>query len=339
MKVLEHHHHRAWSASRSKNSRQPENRSARSEAGRRASPSRCASRGSTRRRSAGRVRAARPSRRASRGRRRGPRSRRSAPACAPSRPAPRSRRPRRRRGSGRGASRRARECRRCTSRTPRQPRSCRARVRRWPAPARRRRLGACARRRGSPRRSSRSRPTSGASGPVVRARRRRRWRPRAARSTAGPARSSPSARARRRHRARSPPRCAAGRLVDEDVPGPATDWRRAAVLTASPITMPLSLGAEPDCGLAGDDADARPQLDPDPLAERAPRRWLSRAPARTARSASSSCACGDPQTAITASPMNFSTVPPWLSIASAELEVLLEHLADGLGVTALRERW
>ena len=32
--------------------------------------------------------------------------------------------------------------------------------------------------------------------------------------------------------------------------------------------------------------------------------------ARTARSASSSVAVGVPQTAITASPMNFSTVPP-----------------------------
>ena len=32
--------------------------------------------------------------------------------------------------------------------------------------------------------------------------------------------------------------------------------------------------------------------------------------ARTARSASSSFASGAPQTAITASPMNFSTVPP-----------------------------
>ena len=32
--------------------------------------------------------------------------------------------------------------------------------------------------------------------------------------------------------------------------------------------------------------------------------------ARTARSASSSCAIGVPQTAMTASPMNFSIVPP-----------------------------
>ena len=37
---------------------------------------------------------------------------------------------------------------------------------------------------------------------------------------------------------------------------------------------------------------------------------------RTARSASSSCATGVPHTAITASPMNFSTVPPWRCTAS-----------------------
>jgi len=38
--------------------------------------------------------------------------------------------------------------------------------------------------------------------------------------------------------------------------------------------------------------------------------------ARTARRASSSCTCGTPNTAITASPMNFSTVPPWRSITA-----------------------
>ena len=37
--------------------------------------------------------------------------------------------------------------------------------------------------------------------------------------------------------------------------------------------------------------------------------------ARTARSASSSCAVGVPHTAMTASPMNFSTVPPCSVIA------------------------
>jgi hypothetical protein len=40
------------------------------------------------------------------------------------------------------------------------------------------------------------------------------------------------------------------------------------------------------------------------------------AAAPTARSASSSCATGTPKTAITASPMNFSTVPPWRSSAA-----------------------
>jgi NhaP-type Na+/H+ or K+/H+ antiporter len=42
--------------------------------------------------------------------------------------------------------------------------------------------------------------------------------------------------------------------------------------------------------------------------------------ALTARRASSSCAAGTPKTAITASPMNFSTVPPWRSSASRASE-------------------
>ena len=40
-----------------------------------------------------------------------------------------------------------------------------------------------------------------------------------------------------------------------------------------------------------------------------------RKPARTARSGSSSCTTGTPKTPTTASPMNFSTVPPWDSMA------------------------
>ncbi len=35
--------------------------------------------------------------------------------------------------------------------------------------------------------------------------------------------------------------------------------------------------------------------------------------ARTARKASSSCTSGMPNTAMTASPMNLATVPPWAS--------------------------
>ena len=61
------------------------------------------------------------------------------------------------------------------------------------------------------------------------------------------------------------------------------------------------LGAGHD--LAGVDAD------PGLYAERGERSRISTA-ARQARSASSSCAAGTPNTAITASPMNFSTVPP-----------------------------
>ena len=49
-------------------------------------------------------------------------------------------------------------------------------------------------------------------------------------------------------------------------------------------------------------------------ASSARRAWIS-TPARTARRASSSWATGRPKTALTASPMNFSTLPPWRSTA------------------------
>ena len=65
--------------------------------------------------------------------------------------------------------------------------------------------------------------------------------------------------------------------------------------------------------LAGTDADA--SFDVSRSRERDPE--TSRA-ARTARSASSSCSSGTPKTAMTASPMNFSTVPPWRSIGCAD---------------------
>ena len=66
--------------------------------------------------------------------------------------------------------------------------------------------------------------------------------------------------------------------------------------------------AERDERLAG--------VDGDPHVEAAGRRSFSAIPsriasaARTARSGSSSCATGAPKSAMTASPMNFSTVPP-----------------------------
>ena len=84
-------------------------------------------------------------------------------------------------------------------------------------------------------------------------------------------------------------------------------WRRAAVLTTSPVAIP-----SPSAGLAPRSTSASPVL----TAILTWRSSSSRAQsliaraARTARSGSSSCATGAPNRAMTASPMNFSTVPP-----------------------------
>ncbi len=99
------------------------------------------------------------------------------------------------------------------------------------------------------------------------------------------------------------------RSPTKTVPGSATDCTRAAVLTRSPATMP--------CPVAPTVTAASPVTMPTRIAISAPTSPPSAAttstsssPARTARSGSSSRATGVPQTAITASPMNFSTVPP-----------------------------
>jgi hypothetical protein len=85
-------------------------------------------------------------------------------------------------------------------------------------------------------------------------------------------------------------------------------WRRAAVLTTSPATIP-----SPSAGRAPSDTSASPVVT---AIRTCSWGWSSRtqsriaSAARMARSGSSSCATGAPKTAITASPMNFSTVPP-----------------------------
>ena len=89
------------------------------------------------------------------------------------------------------------------------------------------------------------------------------------------------------------------------VPGSATDWSRAAVLTRSPATMPWFVAPRVTAA-SPVRTPARAWIVGPRLATASTR---SRA-ARTARSASSSRAVGAPQTAMTASPMNFSTVPP-----------------------------
>ncbi len=102
------------------------------------------------------------------------------------------------------------------------------------------------------------------------------------------------------------------------VPGSAAPWRREAVLTRSPVTIP--------CPSASSVTAASPVVT-------APRAWswpdsreancvptpaTTSIAARTARSASSSWAMGVPHTAITASPMNFSSDPPkWATVARA----------------------
>ena len=82
---------------------------------------------------------------------------------------------------------------------------------------------------------------------------------------------------------------------------------RAAVLTTSPATMP-----SPAAGRAPSDTSASPvwtAIRTSRFVSSAAQSRIASA-ARTARSGSSSCATGAPKTAITASPMNFSTVPP-----------------------------
>ena len=116
----------------------------------------------------------------------------------------------------------------------------------------------------------------------------------------------------------------------------AADCSRAAVLTTSPATMP-----SPSAGRATSIDDRLAGVDPDPhlellAAHRVTQERIASA-ARTARSGSSSCATGAPNTAITASPMNFSTVPPCRSSSVAQPGVVRsEHRADVLGVELLR---
>jgi hypothetical protein len=102
-------------------------------------------------------------------------------------------------------------------------------------------------------------------------------------------------------------------LVDSPTstePGSATDWIRDAVLTRSPATIP-SLLAPMVTAASPVSTPTRARSSEDPIScPSAATAAVRSMAARTARSASSSIATGAPHTAITASPMNFSTVPP-----------------------------
>ena len=99
--------------------------------------------------------------------------------------------------------------------------------------------------------------------------------------------------------------------------GGAADCRREVMLTASPVMRP-----SPEAGSTPRRTSASPVLMPTltstawpPMPRNASTSSIRRRPALTARSGSSSCRVGTPKTATTASPMNFSSVPPYDSIA------------------------
>jgi hypothetical protein len=97
--------------------------------------------------------------------------------------------------------------------------------------------------------------------------------------------------------------------------GSAACWSRAAMFTASPVTRKSPAASSWD-------ATTSPVFRPrrrgsrSPSLESARTRSRSSSPAEIARSASSPCATGSPKTAITESPMNFSTVPPCVATTS-----------------------
>ena len=93
-------------------------------------------------------------------------------------------------------------------------------------------------------------------------------------------------------------------------PGAATDCTRAAVFTASPATIPSPSAPR----VTATSPVTTPARAANPAAPTSPPSTATASTssnaARTARSLSPSCAVGVPHTAITASPMNFSTAPP-----------------------------
>src|SRR6266571_1507647 len=121
-------------------------------------------------------------------------------------------------------------------------------------------------------------------------------------------------------------------------PGAAADWIREAVLTRSPATIPspsapIVTAASPVRTPARARRSATPSSRP---------RWAtvavrSRA-ARTARSGSSSLATGVPHTAMTASPMNFSMVPPYRVITCRHVSKYRERISRTSSASRVSER-
>ena len=90
----------------------------------------------------------------------------------------------------------------------------------------------------------------------------------------------------------------------------AADCSRDAVFTTSPIASASPASRLFTLTIASPVFTAARAPSAKPCARNSATASSTRRPARTARSASSLCATGAPNTAITASPMNFSTTPP-----------------------------
>ena len=239
-----------------------------------------------------------------------PRPRRCRSASAPSPPAPSRPRLRRRRGSGRGANGCRRRGRRRTSRTPRRAGTCRCR--RFPSTETSCAFFSSAEpwKSSLTRRSSRSRPTNGASRP---------------RDLSAPPRPAVTRSARKSGSGSALPfsSCSARvlvgdrrlgrslrRLAHEHSAGPGNRLDARGGVDQVAGNHALLRAAGRDRRLTREHARPRPEVWRAHLAPSSATACTRSSAARTARSASSSFATGAPHTAITASPMNFSTVPP-----------------------------
>ena len=182
-------------------------------------------------------------------------------------------------------------------------------------------------------RSSSSRPTNGASSVSARFRPPRSATTRTARQAATGASLPLSVRSPAGSKTMALSAASREASPTSTVPGSAAPWRRLAVFTMSPATRPWFVA--PIITAASPVTTPARAWIPGPSWRTAS--TSSRA-ARTARSASSSWAVGAPHTAITASPMNFSTVPPYRPITcEARVEVAVERLPHVLGVPFLGE--
>ena len=121
----------------------------------------------------------------------------------------------------------------------------------------------------------------------------------------------------------------------------ATPCSRDAVLIASPVRKP-----SPDPGCTSSRTNASPVFTPTrnrsgspPTASNSSAASTIRRPARTARSGSSSCAAGTPNTPTTASPMNFSTdAAVALDLCARHRRVATPASVHVLGIRGLRQR-